>query len=51
VVVCGRLSIFLLVLSSDSPHGWVVASMIVVGAMAVVALGCFCDQPSDSFWL
>ena len=27
------------VLSSDKHHGWVVASMIVVGVMAVVALG------------
>lgn len=27
------------ILSSDKHHGWVVASMIVVGAMAVIALG------------
>jgi hypothetical protein len=27
------------ILASDKHHGWVVASMIIVGAMAVVALG------------
>ena len=37
------------ILSSDKHHGWVVASMIVVGAMAVIALGILNRPISRSF--